>query len=137
MWSPAMKVRPSDRARMSNRAPRVFPRRDLRWNSSRARVEGHATADGKKVAAAPCTSSHRGKRVLPSAKKKGPTAADSQKEEAAAPYISRCRGTELVAGRRGRATADGKKKGCRRAPCVLARGKEGDDALAVREVLVV
>ena len=29
LWSPAMKMRPSDRARMSNRAPCVFPRRDL------------------------------------------------------------------------------------------------------------
>ena len=103
----------------------------------RAKVGAHATADGQKMAAAPCTPSRRGKRVLPSAKKKGPTAADSQKEEAAAPHISRCGGTELVAGRRGRATADGKKKGCRRAPRVLARGKEGDDALAVGEVLVV
>ena len=139
LWSPAMKMRPGNRARMSSRAPRVFPRRDLRWNSSRARVEGHATADGKKVAAAPCTSSRRGKRVLPSAKKKGPTAADSQKEEAAAPHISRCGGTELVAGRRGRATADSQRKGRPPRPVRPGAGKgkeKGDDALAVLEVRV-
>ena len=37
----------------------------------------------------------------------------------------------------GRATTDGKKKGCHRTPRILARGKEGDTALAVREVIVV
>jgi len=105
----------------------------------RAKVGAHATADGQKMAAAPCTPSRRGKRVLPSAKKKGPTAADSQKEEAAAPHISRCGGTELVAGRRGRATADGQRKGRPPRPARPGAGKgkeKGDDALAVLEVRV-
>ena len=137
LWSPAMKMRPGNRARMSSRAPRVFPRRDLRWSSSRAEVVDHATADGKKMAAAPCTSSRRGKRVLPPAKKKGPSVVDSQKEDAVALHTSRCGGSELVADRRGRATVDSKKKGCCRAPHVLARGKKGDNVLTVGEVFVV
>ena len=76
----------------------------------RAKVGAQAAPDGKKMAAVPCTLSRREKRVLPLTMKKGPTAADSQKEEAAAPHISRCGVTKLVAGRRGRATADGKQK---------------------------
>ena len=104
---------------------------------ARAKVGDHATAGGKKMAATSHMLSCRGKIVLPPAKKKGPSVVDSQKEDAVALHTSRCGGSELVADRRGRATVDSKKKGCCRAPHVLARGKKGDNVLTVGEVFVV
>ena len=90
LWSPTMKMRPGERERMSNRAPRVFQCRGFVWSSSWARVVGHVTVDGKKMTATPCTLSYREKRMFPPATKKGPAVVDSQNEEAAAPHTSGC-----------------------------------------------
>ena len=122
-WSSAMRMRSVDRARMSSRAPRVFTHR-VSWSSLQARVVGHATAVGKKMAAAPCTLPCRGKRVLPPATKKGPTSKDRQEEEASAPHTLRYGGTELVTGQREEAERPrtARRREDRRAPRVLVQG---------------